>query len=67
MFFGAITMVHYCKKLMGVVVFAKVQGQVKFESLRTRHFSARTYFLDTRIILILRKERFDYCVKCLIS
>ena len=29
-------MVHYCKKLMGVVVFAKVQGQVKFESPRTR-------------------------------
>ena len=23
-------MVHYCEKLMGVVVFTKVQGQVKF-------------------------------------
>ena len=29
-------MVHYCEKLIGVVVFAKVQGQVKFESPRTR-------------------------------
>ena len=28
------TMVHYCEKLMGVVVFAKVQGQVKVESPR---------------------------------
>ena len=27
--------VHYCEKLMGVLVFAKVQGQVKFESPRT--------------------------------
>ena len=28
---------HYCEKLMGVVVFfAKVQGQVMFESLRTQ-------------------------------
>ena len=28
-------MVHYCEKLMGVVVFARVQGQVKFESPQT--------------------------------
>ena len=28
-------LVHYCEKLMGVIVFAKVQGQVKFESPRT--------------------------------
>ena len=28
-------MVHYCVQLMGVVVFAKVQGQVKFENPRT--------------------------------
>ena len=28
-------MVHYCEKLMGVVVFAKVQGQVKFASPKT--------------------------------
>ena len=50
MFFGAITMEHYCKKLMGVVVFAKVQGQVKFECPRTRrhHFSARAYFLHKK-------------------
>ena len=31
-------MVHYFEKLMGVVVFAKVQGQVKFENPRTRRF-----------------------------
>ena len=30
-----ITVKHYCEKLMGVVVFAKVQGQVKFEGPRT--------------------------------
>ena len=50
MFFGAITMEHYCKNLMGVVVFAKVQGQVKFECPRTRrhHFSARAYFLHKK-------------------
>ena len=29
-------MVHYCEKLMGVVVFAKVQGPVKSENPRTR-------------------------------
>ena len=29
-------MVHYCKQLMGVVVFAIVQGQVKLEFSRTQ-------------------------------
>ena len=28
------TMLHYCEKLMGVVVFAKGQGQVKFEKIK---------------------------------
>ena len=29
-------MVYYSEKLTGVAVFAKVQGQLKFESPRTR-------------------------------
>ena len=29
-------LVHQCEKLMGVVVFAKIQGHVKFESPRTQ-------------------------------
>ena len=33
--FIMVEMVQYCEKLMGVVVFAKVQGQVKFASPRT--------------------------------
>ena len=34
--FLCVTLVHYCEELMGAVVFAKVQGQVKFRSPRTR-------------------------------
>ena len=33
--------VHYCKKLMGVVVFAKVQGQVRV------HFASPRTFVKT--------------------
>ena len=42
------TMVHYCEELMGVVVFAKVQGQVKFESPRTRRVCRLSYFASPR-------------------
>ena len=41
-------MVHYCEKLMGVVVFAKVQGQVKFESPRTRRVRGLSDFASPR-------------------
>jgi len=33
---------------MGVVVFAKVQGQVKFESPRTRRVRGLSYFANPR-------------------
>ena len=42
------TMVHYCEKLMGVLVFAKVQGQVKFESPRTRRVRGLSDFASLR-------------------
>ena len=42
------TLVHYCEKLMGVVVFAKVQGQVKFESPRTRRVRGLSDFASPR-------------------
>ena len=41
-------LVHYCEKLMGVVVFAKVQGQVKFESPRTRRVRGLSDFASPR-------------------
>ena len=41
-------MVHYCEKLMGVVVFAKVQGQIKFESPRTRRVRGLSDFASLR-------------------
>ena len=41
-------MVHYCEELMGVVVFAKVQGQVKFESPRTRRVRGLSDFASPR-------------------
>ena len=60
-FVAWITLVHYCKELMGVVVFAKVQGQVKFESARTRRVrglsdfaSPRTFVKTTTPIYISR-------------
>ena len=43
-----IAMVHYCEELMGVVVFAKVQGQVKFESPRTRRVRGLSDFASPR-------------------
>jgi len=39
---------HYCEKLMGVVGFAKVQGQVKFESPRTRRVRRLSDFASPR-------------------
>ena len=46
-----LVMVHYCEKLMGVVVFAKVQGQVKFENPRTRRVRGLSDFASPRTLV----------------
>ena len=43
-------MVHYFEKLTGVVVFAKVQGQVNFESPRALRVCGLSNFASPNIL-----------------